>query len=66
MKAYLDTHLFLGWKDAETTGASNRRVLYRCGGSQGEARSQTTMFQSLEDVKTYREFLDQLTTTTTT
>lgn len=54
------TYLFLGWNDAEITGASKRIVQCRCGGSQAEARSQTSTFQSLDEVKTYREFRDQL------
>lgn len=53
-------YLFLGWNDAEITGASKRIVQCRCGGSQAEARSQTSTFQSLDEVKTYREFRDQL------
>jgi hypothetical protein len=54
------THLFSGWKNALTTGASKRIVQYLCGGSSFEARSQTTTFQSREAVNKNREFRDQL------
>lgn len=56
----LTTHLFRGWNEAETTGASNRIVACRCIGSHFDAKSQTITFQSLDDVKTQREFIDQL------
>ena len=53
-------HLFLGWKDAELAGASNLIVVFLCGGSMSEAKSQTITFQSFEEVNTKREFRDQL------
>jgi hypothetical protein len=55
-------NLFLGWKAAETTGASNLIVLFLWGGSTSESltRSQMMTFQSFEEVRTYLEFRDQL------
>lgn len=54
-------YLFLGWKYADNTGASKRIVAERCRGSHFEPRSHIITFQSFEDVKTQREFCDQLT-----
>lgn len=54
------TYLFRGWKAAEVTGASNRIVVTRLGGSVSEAKSQMMTFQSFDEVKTYLELRLQL------
>ena len=54
------THLFRGWNEADDTGASNLTVAFFFGGSVSDARSHTITFQSFDAVKTYLEFLDQL------
>ena len=54
------TYLFRGWKAAEVTGASNRMVVTRLGGSVSEAKSQMMTFQSFEEVRTYLELRLQL------
>lgn len=41
-------------------GASKRMIASRRVGSVSDARSQTDIFQSFDDVSTYLEFLDQL------
>ena len=46
------THILRGWKDAERMGASKRMVVTRRGGSVSDARSQMTIFQSFEAVRT--------------
>jgi hypothetical protein len=45
---------------ADWTGASKRIVECLRGVYDSVAKSQTMTFQSFDDVKTYREFLDQL------
>ena len=54
------THLFRGWNEADTTGASNRTTAFRRGGSLSDARSQIHTFQSLLAVNTYLEFREKL------
>ena len=55
-------HLFRGWKYADTTGASNRIMALRLGGSVSDARSHTLTFQSLLPVRTYLAFREKLST----
>lgn len=50
------TNLFSGWNEPPMTGTSNRTVSLRLP----SLKSQTMQFQSLDVVRRYREFLDQL------